>query len=119
MEHKQAAWFIIVLFLVLGVIGALSAIAIPHISEMAYASKVEDKTSELLTIQSAVIEMLCQSPAGKLQSVGPTVDMNLVCTVDASPLVLADFLSAGKDERLTSGYVYSFTADGMVLQFGE
>jgi hypothetical protein len=119
MEHKQTAWFIIVVFTVLGMLGALAAIAIPHTGEMAYASKAEDRTLELFTIQAAVAEMLSQSPAHQIQSIGPTADMNLVHTTDANPLVLADFLPGVEDGRFSSGYTYSFTVDGLVLQYGE
>ena len=119
MEHKQVAWFIIGIFMVLGIIGVLSSIAIPHTGEMAYASIAQDRTSELIMIQSAVAGMFCQSPSGQLQSIGPTADMNLVRTADAGALVLADFLPAVKDGCLNSGYTYSFTADGFVLQYAE
>jgi hypothetical protein len=119
MEHKQASWFIIVIFVGIGLIGALAAIAIPHTAEMAYASQAQDRTLELFTVQAAVAEMLSQSHAHQIQSIGPTVDMNLVHTTDAKPLVLADFLPDAKDGRLTSGYTYSFTSDGLVLQYGE
>jgi hypothetical protein len=118
-EHKQTAWFIIVVFIVIGILGALAAVAIPHAGEMAYASKAGDRTLELFTIQSAVAQMMCQSHASQIQSIGPTDDLNLVHTTDPDPLALADFLPDFKDGRLTSGYTYSFTSDGLVLQYGE
>jgi hypothetical protein len=119
MEHKQTGWLIIMIFAVLGILGSLASIAIPHTTQMAYASKAEDRTLEFFTIQAAVAGMLSQSPAHQIQSIGPTTNMNLVRTTDAKPLVLADFLPDVKDGRLTSGYTYSFTADGLVLQYGE
>jgi hypothetical protein len=119
MEYKQTAWFIMVIFVVLGIMGALAAIALPHAGQMAYASKAEDRTLELYTIQAALAGMLSQSPAHQIQSIGLTADMNLVHTTDANPLVLADFLPDVKDGRFTSGYTYSFTADGLVLQYRE
>jgi hypothetical protein len=119
MQHTLAAWFIIVIFAVMGILGALAAVAIPHTAEMAYASQAEDRTLELFTIQAAVAGMLSQSPVHQIQSIGPTADLNLVQTTDAMPLVLADFLPDVKDGRLDSGYTYSFTSDGLVLQYGE
>jgi hypothetical protein len=119
MEHKQAAWLIILIFVVMGILGALAAVAIPHTTEMAYASRAENRTLELYTVQAAVATMLSQSYAHQIQSIGPTVDLNLVRTTDVKPLVLADFLPDVKDGRLASGYSYSFTSDGLVLQYGE
>jgi hypothetical protein len=119
MEHDQSSWFIIVIFAVLGVIGALAAVAIPHTVEMAYAAKAEDRATELYTIQTAVAGMLSQSPVHQIQPIGRIVDMGLVQTTDTRPLVLADFLPDVKDGRLDSGYSYSFTADGLVLQYAE
>jgi hypothetical protein len=119
MHQKQVAWFIIGVFVVVAVIFALSIMAIPHAGQMVYASKAEDRSVELITLQAAAAEMLRQSPSGEILSIGPTDDMNLVLTVDAEPLVLADFLDACKGGRLTSGYAYSFTADGTVIQFEE
>jgi hypothetical protein len=119
MEHKQTGWFIIVIFMVLGILGALASVAIPHSMEMAYASKAEDRTLELFTIQAAVAEMLSMSSVHQIHTIGPTANMNLVHTADSQPLVLADFLPNIKDGRLTSGFNYSFTADGLVIQYGE
>jgi hypothetical protein len=119
MEHKQAAWLMVATFAVLGILGALASVAVPHVGEMAYASKAEDRTMELFTIQAAVAGMMGESPAHQIQSIGPTSDLNLVHTTDAEPLVLTDFLPAGASPQLTSGYTYSFTADGLVIQYGK
>jgi hypothetical protein len=117
MEHKQAAWLIVATFVVLGILGSLASIAVPHAGEMAYASRAEDRTMELFTIQAAVAAMMGESGTHQVQSIGPVSDLNLVSTTDATPLVLADFLPAGTGPHLTSGYTYSFTADGLVIQF--
>jgi len=119
MEHKQTALFMIVVFIVLGILGSLASIAIPHTVEMAYASKAEDRTMELFTIQTAMAGMLSMSQTHQVNTIGPTANLNLVCTTDETPLVLADFLPDVKGGRLASGYSYSFTADGLVLQYGE
>ena len=119
MEHKQIGWFIIVIFIVLAILVALASVAIPHAGQMAYASRAEDRTLELFTIQAAVAQMLSMSSVHQIQPIGSTADMNLVHTTDAVPFVLADFLPDVKDGCIDSGYTYSFTSDGLVLQYGQ
>jgi hypothetical protein len=118
-QYKQTAWFIISIFIVLGILGALASVAIPHSAEMAYASKADKRTMELFTIQTAVAEMLSMSQTHQVNPIGPTANMNLVFTTDKIPLALAGFLPNVKNGRIDSGYNYSFTADGLVLQYGE
>jgi hypothetical protein len=115
-QHKQAAGFLVGIFITLGMLGALATIAIPHAVGMVYESEAREKETELLRIQRAVDEMLSMSSTGTLVSIGPTVDLSLVRTSDAESLSLTDFLPEEVCAYCNSGTSYSFTADGIVLQ---
>jgi len=119
MQHRHAAGFIVVLFIVLGILGVLAAIAIPHADKMLYSSKTQAREMEFLQIQNAVIEMLRESPIGMLEPIGPTADISKVRTRDTVPLFLTDYLVLEKDNAITSGYKYGFTADGTVIRYAE
>ena len=116
MQHKQAAGFLVGIFIVLAVLGILAAVALPHASQMVYQSKAHERADEFLRIQSAVTEMLEQSTAKTLVSIGPVSDLNLVQTADSQPLKLTDFLPPEVKPNLNSGCQYSFTAEGLVVQ---
>ena len=113
MHIKQIAGFLIVGIIVIAVLGGLSAVAIPHVGQMIAQDEAEDRTIELYKIQTAVTEMLYQSICGALEPIGPTSDMSQVCTKDSCPLVLSDYLVG---VALDAGCLYSFTADGTVVQ---
>jgi len=115
-QHKQAAGFLVGIFIVLAVLGILAAVALPHASQMVYQSKAHERADEFLRIQSAVTEMLEQSTAKTLVSIGPVSDLNLVQTADSQPLKLTDFLPPEVKPNLNSGCQYSFTAEGLVVQ---
>ena len=117
-QYKQTAWVIVAIFVILGILGVLSAVAIPHAGEMLYQSAAEARQTELLHIQNAVAGMLRESPAGALEPVGPTADMSKVHTVDTEQLTLSDYLTED-DTGLATGCRYSFTADGLVIQFAH
>ncbi len=116
MQRKQSAMFLVGVFVVLGILGLLAAVAIPHAREMSYRSHAHDKETELLRIRSAVDEMLQQSHGGKLESIGPVADLSLVHTADEKPLFLIDYLPEEVSSHLIPGCTYSFTADGVVMQ---
>jgi hypothetical protein len=117
MHHYQTGWFIVALFIAIGVIGSLAAVALPHANEMAYHSEAEKRETEMLRIKSAVADMLQASACGKLEPAGLVTDLSQVMTRDDFPLVLSDFLPDGMNAQVTSGYRYSFSADGIVLQY--
>jgi len=114
-ENKVASIFLEI-FMVVAILGTLTAIALPNVGKMFGKGKVESREYELHNIQTAVIEMLSESNAGKLRPVGPTADMGLVRTADVPPLVLADYLQGLEGSRIRSGCTYSFTAEGTVTQ---
>jgi hypothetical protein len=114
--NKQLAGLIIAFFAVLGLIGGLASIALPHAKEMVLQQDMRKKEAELLQIRSAVMEMLRISPSGKLESIGPVEDLTLVQTSDDQPLILADYLPPDMGVNIDSGCKYSFTSEGYVLQ---
>jgi hypothetical protein len=118
-QHKQAAGFLVGLFIVLAILGVLAAVALPHVFDMNYQSVADERNHELLGIQQAVAGMLNRSPAGTLVSIGPIDDLNMVRTCDAEPLELTDFLPPEINPKLDSGYRYSFTAEGLVIQLTD
>jgi len=115
MQERKAAGFFLEVFIVVLVLGTLSAIAIPRVGQMIERGGVVAQETELHNIQTAVIEMLCDSSTRALEPVGPTTDMNEVLTRDTPPLVLADYLGM-EDDSLSCGCNYTFAADGKVTQ---
>jgi type II secretory pathway pseudopilin PulG len=116
MQGKKFINIFLEIFLVVAILGTLSAVALPSVGKMFNKGKAESRETELHNIRMAVIEMLCESATGSLQPVGPTDDMNLVCTSDMPPLVLADYLHGLDNGSLKLGCTYSFHADGTINQ---
>ncbi len=116
MQEKKAAGFFLEIFMIVAVLGTLSAIAIPSVGQMIAKTDAVAQESELHNIQTAVIEMLYDSTTGTLEPVGPTADMGEVRTSDTLPLVLADYLLGRDGGSLNSGCSYTFDAHGKVTQ---
>ena len=116
-HHRQTAIFMVIAFVTLGILGLLSAVAVPHAFNMAHQSKSAVNETELLKIRAAVEDMLQQSPAGKLISIGPVSDLSLVKTADEPALELTDYLPPEITNPITSGCTYGFTSDGLVVQY--
>ena len=116
MQQKSAAVVLLEIFVVVAILGTLTAIAIPGIGKMINRGKDEARDLELRNIQTAVTLMLYDSAMGMLKPVGPTSDMSLVLTRDTPPLVLTDYLQGLEDDRLKTDCTYNFTADGTVIQ---
>jgi len=116
MQEKQAAGFFLEIFIVVAILGILSAIAVPHVGQMLDKAGVSSRESELHNIQTAVIQMMTDSNTVTLEPVGPTADMSEVRTSDSPPLVLKDYLLGPDSDLLKSGCKYTFTADGHVTQ---
>jgi hypothetical protein len=116
MREKQDALLFLELLIITITMVLLSAVAIPHAGHMMYEEKMASRENEYNQIRTAVSEMLDDSAAGRLESVGPTADMSLVRTCDSPPLVLVNYLPgfAGRSVKLVC--LYGFTADGTILQ---
>jgi type II secretory pathway pseudopilin PulG len=116
MQEKQVAGIFLEIFVVVVMLGLLSAVAVPHLGQMMSKSKSVSLETEFQNIQTAVTEMLYDSNIGTLEPVGPTADMSRVHTTDTPPLVLMDYLLGVKDGSVRLGCTYSFSADGTVNQ---
>jgi type II secretory pathway pseudopilin PulG len=117
MQERQTAGLFLEIFVVMAILGVLSAIAIPHVGQMINKSKFESQEAELHNIQTAVTEMLYDSKTDTLEPVGPTDDMSQVHTTDTPPLVLTDYLQGmGDDPIVKSGCSYIFSANSTVRQ---
>jgi type II secretory pathway pseudopilin PulG len=116
MQDKQTDRLFVGMFIVLGVLGILAAIAIPQVKSMTYTGRDDERAEEYRTIQIAVMEMLNDSDTSTLVPVGPTTDMSQVYTADASPLVLTDYLNYSLSKTDKLGCKYIFTSYGVVIQ---
>jgi type II secretory pathway pseudopilin PulG len=116
MQDKQTARLFVGMFIVLGVLGILAAIAIPQVKTMTYKGSNDERAEEYRTIQIAVMEMLNDSDIGTLVPSGPTADMSQVYTTDTTPLVLTDYLHRSYSKTDKLGCKYTFTSYGVVIQ---
>jgi hypothetical protein len=116
MPEKNAVNVFLEIFLIVTILGTLSAVAYPSIGRMFNRGKVVSSETELRDVRTAMIAMLCDSTTGTLQPVGPTADMNQVRTSDTPPLVLADYLRGLDNGVLKLGCTYAFSADGAITQ---
>jgi type II secretory pathway pseudopilin PulG len=117
MQEKQGAGYFLEIVVVVALLGILSAVALPNVGHLVNKGKTESYDTELHNIQTAVIEMLLESPSGKLEPVGPTDDMSRVQTSDNPPNVLCDYLHFLGGTLIRSGCTYIFSEDGTVIQF--
>ena len=116
MQEKQVAGLFLEIFVIVTILGLLSAVAVPHVGQMMSKSKFVSLETEFQNIQTAVTEMLHDSISDTLEPVGPTADMGQVHTADTPPLVLKDYLLDVKDGSVKLGCTYSFSTDGTVNQ---
>ena len=82
MQYKLSASVLVGFILVLVILCALAAVALPHAGQMVYQSRQQKQATELVEIKAAVSDMLHQSLSGRLVSVGPTDDLGQVHTTD-------------------------------------
>lgn len=116
MQDKKGTAFFFETFIVVAILGILTAVAIPNIGKMLNKGKMESYGAEFHNVQTAVTEMLSDSFTGILAPVGPTDNMNHVQTADTPPLVLADYLLGLDEGSIKTGCNYTFYADGTVDQ---
>jgi type II secretory pathway pseudopilin PulG len=116
MQEKNVASIFLEIFVVVAILGTLSAIGLPRVGPMFNRGKVESQESELHNIQTAVTEMLYDSVTGALESVGPTADMSQVRTTDTPSLALVYYLRGLDGDSVRSHCTYTFATDGTVKQ---
>lgn len=115
MLERRASLFLLEYIAIVLVLGMFAVVAIPHADQMIQNSRAMARENELHNIQTAVTEMLCDSRAGVLESVGPTADISRVHTKDMPPLVLKDYLTGRTKKSGKLDCAYGFTSDGTVI----
>ena len=116
MQERKGAHFFFEVFIVVAILGTLTAVAIPSINKLVNEGKTESCETEFHNIQTAVTEMLSDSCAGTLAPVGPVDNMSRVRTADTPPLLLSDYLLGLDEGSVKTGCNYTFHADGTVNQ---
>jgi Tfp pilus assembly major pilin PilA len=116
LKDRQIAGLFLEVFLIVAILGSLSAIAIPHVSQMINKNKIASWEAELHHVQAAMTRMLDASVSKTLEPVGPTRDMYQVHTRDTPPLVLSDYLLGPNGKSLKLSCSYLFSANGTVRQ---
>jgi hypothetical protein len=116
MQQYKGLNLFLEVFVVITVLGSLTAISLPYIGKLADKGRTESRLAELHNIQTAVLEMLSDSHTGTLKETSPTADMSQVKTTDQSPIFLSDYLQGLRGTYLISGYRYAFAANGTVTQ---
>ena len=116
MHDKEASLLFLEIFVIVILLGLLSAIAVPYAGQMVNREKAEYREAELQDVRAAVMEMLCDSQTGMLVSAGPAQDISRIQTSDSPPLFLKDYWRSKGSIPDALSYAYSFSADGTVLQ---
>ena|SRR4030042_2247813 len=116
MQEKNVASLFLEIFVVVAILGTLSAVALPRVGPMFHKGNVASQETELHNIQTAMTEMLIDSVTGTIEPVGPTADMSQVRTTDTPSLALVYYLRGLDGDSVRSHCTYTFTADGAVKQ---
>jgi prepilin-type N-terminal cleavage/methylation domain-containing protein len=117
-RYGEKGFTLVELLVVVAILGALSAVAVPNVGKFVGKGKTESYATELHNIQTAIMSMLADSTTGQLTPVGTaTDDMSTVQTTDTTPLVLSNYMTGlDSSHKVKSGCKYTFTADGTVTQ---
>ncbi|HSW57538.1 MAG TPA: type II secretion system protein [Dehalococcoidales bacterium] len=114
---RQAGFSLIELLVVVAILGALAAVAVPNIGKFINKGKTEAYATELHNIQLAVMAMLNESTTGELVPANDISILSQVVTTDVPPLKLSDYLiPLDIDLSSRSKCTYDFTFDGRVTQ---
>jgi type II secretory pathway pseudopilin PulG len=102
---------------VVAILGALAAVAVPNIGKFINKGKAEAYATELHNVQLATLSMLYDSTSKQIVPISGVSILSNVVTSDTVPLKLSDYLiPLDIDLSSRSKCTYDFTADGTVTQ---
>ena len=116
-KYRETGFTLIEVLVVVAILGALAAVAIPHFSKFYGSGRDESYRVELHNIETAVAAILADSTNDQLDStVTATEDMDDVLA-DSGTKKLSDYLTVlDADGKVTTGCQYAFTIEGQVTQ---
>ena len=115
-RDKQNGFTLVELLVVVAILGALAAVAVPNVGKFIGQGKQESYNAELHNLQTGVMAMLADSNAGILDSSHTDIDDMDLVTADNSSLTLSSYMTGlSTNGTVKTGCTYSISQDGGVI----